>query len=159
MHCLAQNLPRCPCPMIISFDLDDTLIPGAKTFDTEKQTVLHRFLGFERIRFGTIELFSELRQKGHNIYIYTTSFRSVTKIKLTFYSYGIPVDFVINHQRHDSVLKDNRARTSKYPPAFDIDVHIDDSQGLRIEGERFNFKTIIVSENDKNWGQTILENL
>jgi hypothetical protein len=145
--------------MIVSFDLDDTLIPGTKTFDTEKQTVVHRLLGFERIRLGTIELFRALGQKGHSIYIYTTSFRSVTKIKLIFYSYGIPVDMVINQQLHDSVLKKTRTRTSKYPPAFDIDVHIDDSPGLRIEGERFNFKTIIVSEKDKNWAQTILDNL
>lgn len=145
--------------MTISFDLDDTLIPGTKRFETEKQTIIHRLFGLETIRLGTVELFRELRQRGHRIYIYTTSFRSTVKIKLTFYFYGIPVDTVINQQRHDRQLRENKTRTSKFPPAFDIDVHIDDSPGLKIEGERFNFKTIIVDEHDKGWGQTILKSL
>ena len=145
--------------MTISFDLDDTLIPGTKRFDTEKQTVVHRLLGLEKIRLGTIDLFKELRSKGYRIYIYTTSFRSVIKIKLMFYSYGIPVDTVINQQQHDRRLKESRIRTSKYPPAFGIDIHVDDSPGLRIEGEKFNFRTIIIDEGDKNWSRTIFENL
>ena len=111
---------------------NDTLIPGTKKFETEKQTIVHRLLGLEKIRFGTIELFKALRNKGHRIYIYTTSFRSTAKIKLTFYSYGIPVDIAINQQRHDRQLRENKTRTSKFPPAFNIDVHVDDSPGLRI---------------------------
>jgi hypothetical protein len=145
--------------MTISFDLDDTLIPGTKRFETEKQTIIHRLLGLETIRLGTVKLFRELRNNGHRIYIYTTSFRSTAKIKLTFYSYGIPVDTAINQQRHDRQLGENKSRTSKFPPAFNIDVHVDDSPGLRIEGERFNFKTIIVDEHDENWAQTILKSL
>jgi hypothetical protein len=145
--------------MIISFDLDDTLIPGTKKFETEKRTIIQRIFGIEKIRLGTIELFKELRNKGHRIYIYTTSFRSAAKIKLTFYSYGVPVDIVINQQRHDRQLKEDKTRTSKFPPAFNIDVHVDDSPGLRIEGERYNFKTIIVDEYDKNWGLTILKSI
>ena len=145
--------------MTISFDLDDTLIPGSKRFETEKQTIIHRSLRLERIRLGTVDLFKELRNKGHRIYIYTTSFRSTIKIRLTFYCYGIPVDAAINQKRLDRQLGENKTRTSKFPPAFNIDVHVDDSPGLRIEGERFNFKTIIIDEHDKKWGKTILKSL
>lgn len=145
--------------MIISFDLDDTLIPGTKRFHTEKQTIIQRILGVEEIRLGTIELFKTLRGKGYRIYIYTTSFRSATKIKFTFYTYGISVDVAINQQRHDKEMREHKATTSKYPPAFHIDVHVDDSPGLRIEGERSNFRTIIVDENDQNWGQKVLQSL
>lgn len=145
--------------MIISFDLDDTLIPGTKRFDTEPQNLFHRALGLEKIRRGTIDLFRELKSRGHTIYIYTTSFRPATKIKMTFFSYGIPVDYVINQQKHNGKLKENRTRSSKYPPAFGIDIHIDDSPGLTIEGERLNFKTIIIDEQDKEWVQTILARL
>lgn len=145
--------------MIISFDLDDTLIPGTKTFGTEKHSIVQRLIGLEKIRYGTVELFKELRSKGHSIYIYTTSFRPTLKIKLTFYLYGIPVDKVINQQLHDKELKEIKTRTSKYPPAFGIDIHVDDSPGLRIEGERFNFKTIIVDEHDKDWTGTVLKSV
>jgi hypothetical protein len=143
--------------MIISFDLDDTLIPGTKTFETESQNLMQRLTGIERIRKGTIELFKELRSRGHNIYIYTTSFRPTLKAKLTFLSYGIPVDKVINQQCHDRELKEHRTRCSKFPPAFGIDIHVDDSPGLKIEGEKFNFRTIIIEEKDLGWTDKILE--
>jgi len=145
--------------MIISFDLDDTIIPGIKTFATEEHNFLQRIAGIEKIRLGTIKLFQELRLQGHSIYIYTTSFRPILKTKFTFYTYGIPVDKVINQKCHDEELKENKGRCSKFLPAFGIDLHVDDSPGLKIEGEKFNFKTIIIKEADKNWTQTILENL
>src|SRR6218665_4129876 len=141
--------------MIISFDLDDTLIPGTKVFVTEKQTILQRFLGLEKIRSGTIALFHELRSQGHTVYIYTTSFRSAFRIHLMFCMYGIPVSKVINQQLHNRVLKEHKSRTSKYPPAFGIDAHVDDSIGLHIEESRYHFKTIIISEQDIDWGDMV----
>ena len=143
--------------MIISFDLDDTLIPGTKSFDTEDQNLLQRLAGIEKIRKGTIGLFKQLRSRGHCIYIYTTSFRPTLKAKLMFMSYGIPVNKVINQQCHDQELKGNKARCSKFPPAFGIDIHVDDSIGVKMEGEKFNFKTIIIEENGVNWTETILK--
>jgi hypothetical protein len=142
--------------MIISFDLDDTIIPGTKTFATEEQNLIQKLTGIEQIRKGTIELFKELRSRGHNIFIYTTSFRPTLKVKLTFLSYGIQVDRVINQQCHDRELKENRTRCSKFPPAFRIDVHVDDSPGLKIEGDKFNFRTIIIEENDVTWIHKVL---
>lgn len=59
--------------MIISFDLDDTLIPGIKKFETEKRSISQKLCGIEKIRFGTIELMKSCKLQGHKIYIYTTS--------------------------------------------------------------------------------------
>ncbi|HYF68985.1 MAG TPA: HAD family hydrolase [Ohtaekwangia sp.] len=143
--------------MIISFDLDDTLIPGTKQFDTEQQNLIQKLTGIEKIRKGTIGLFKELRSRGHSIYIYTTSLRPTFKANLTFRSYGIPVDRIINQQCHDRELKENKTRCSKFPPAFGIDIHVDDSPGLKIEGERFNFRTIIISEGDLTWTDKVLK--
>lgn len=145
--------------MIISFDLDDTLIPGTKTFDTEDQNLLQRLIGVEKIRKGTIGLFKQLRSRGYSIFIYTTSFRPTLKAKLTFMSYGISVDRVINQQCHDKELKENRTRCSKFPPAFGIDIHVDDSIGVGMEGDRFKFKTIIIEEDDLNWTEAILRSV
>lgn len=142
--------------MTISFDLDDTLIPGTKVFETEPQKFIQRITGTEKIRKGTIGLFKELRTRGHRIYIYTTSFRPTLKAKWTFLTYGIPVDRVINQQCHEKELRERKTQCSKYPPAFGIDIHVDDSPGLRIEGERFNFKTIIIEEKDQSWTERIL---
>ncbi|WP_207536454.1 hypothetical protein [Desertivirga arenae] len=56
-------------------------------------------------------------------------------------------------------MREQSKRTSKYPPAFNIDVHIDDSFGLKIEGDRYNFATIIIKEDDDGWQKTVLERL
>ena len=145
--------------MIISFDLDDTLIPGTKIFETEKRNFLQKLAGVEPIRKGTIELFKTLRYQGHAIFIYTTSFRNIYKVKFYFLSYGIAVDKVINQQYHDKKLGADKNRSSKFPSAFGIDVHVDDSPGLKIEGEKFNFRTIIVEEKDLNWTKKIVESI
>jgi hypothetical protein len=143
--------------MKISFDLDDTIIPGLKTFETEPQTFVHRLFGIEKIRKGTIELFRELKDRKHCVGIYTTSFRSKTKIKLTFLLNGFLVDFVINQQRHLKELNDRQSKPSKYPTIFNIDIHIDDSKGVEIEGEKYNFQTIIIDEKETNWTNIVLE--
>lgn len=145
--------------MIISFDLDDTLIPGIKRFKTEKRGFLQRIFGLEALRIGTIELVKLLQANGHKVYIYTTSLRSKKKIWLTFYIHGIKPDMIINQDVHNKTLREKAKNHSKYPPVFKIDVHVDDSKGVEIEGRRHNFKTIIVAEEDSNWVDSILSEL
>lgn len=145
--------------MKISFDLDDTIIPGIKTFETEPQTFIHRIFGIEKIRKGTIELFKELKKQNHIVGIYTTSFRSVFKIKLLFLLNGFSVDFIINQNKHLQALKNSQNKPSKYPSLFNIDIHIDDSKGVALEGEKYNFKTIIVDEDVESWKEFVLKNI
>ncbi len=144
--------------MRISFDLDDTIISTSK-FSLEKESVWSKIIKAERIRLGTVTLFKKLRSENHQIYIYTTSYRSKIKIKLMFLSYGIPVSFVINQQLHNKRVKKKGKNISKFPPEFNIDVHIDDSFGVEMEGQRFGFKTIIVSTNNINWVNFILKEI
>lgn len=76
-----------------------------------------------------------------------------------FLSYRISVGKIINQRLHNEVLREQRNRASKYPPAFGIDVHIDDSPRLKIEGERYNFATIIIDEGDVDWKETVVKEL
>ena len=145
--------------MTISFDLDDTLIPSSKIFNTERQNLLQRICGIEKIRTGTIELIKDLQKQGHKVFVYTTSFRSTSKIWWTFFSYGVRVDKIINQQVHNRTLREKSKNYSKYPPAFNIDFHIDDSAGIKIEGDRYNFKTIIVTDNELAWTDYIQQAL
>jgi len=145
--------------MKISFDLDDTIIPGSKVFETERQTLFQKLLGVERIRKGTIELFKELKKQDHKVGIYTTSYRSCTKIKLLFLLNGFLLDFIINQKRHLLKVNNGNIHCSKYPLAFNIDLHIDDSRGVEIEGERYGFRTIIIDEQQPEWNNIILTQL
>ena len=130
-----------------------------KDFSDRRTKLAAKTIWNRKIRKGTIELFKELKLREHIIYIYTTSFRPSLKMLLTFHLYGIPVDRFINQGHHDKELKENRNRTSKYPPAFGIDIHVDDLPGVRIEGERHNFRTIIIDPRDNNWIQTVIGHL
>lgn len=141
--------------MNISFDLDSTLIPHGNEFEAEKRTLFATFLGIEPIRLGTAKLISDLQKQGHTIHIYTTSFRKKTTIRLMLFYYGIKVGKIINEYQNQRTLKRINKSVSKYPPAFGFDLHIDDAKGVEMEGEKLNFKTIIVKTNDKNWIETI----
>ena len=141
--------------MNISFDLDSTLIPNGKEFEIEKVNKIAKYFGIEEIRKGTSELISHLQSEGHKIHIYTTSFRTKRKIRLTLKYYGIKINRIINQTKNQKVLKSMNINSSKYPTAFDFDIHIDDSKGVGIEGKKFNFKVIIIEPTDKNWIEKI----
>ena len=141
--------------MNISFDLDSTLIPNGKEFETENRNGIAKLFGIEEIRKGTRELISDLQNQGHKVHIYTTSYRSKRKIRLTLNYYGIKVNRIVNEKENRKVLKSLNMNSSKFPPAFDFDLHIDDLKGVGIESERFNFKTIIIEPTDENWIEKI----
>ncbi|TFF29748.1 hypothetical protein [Mucilaginibacter psychrotolerans] len=142
--------------MKISFDLDDTIIPGSKKFEVEQQTLLQRLLGMEPIRKGTVMLFKTLKQRGYTVGVYTTSHRSYSHIKLLFLLNGFPVDFVINQKQHSLKLSGSGIHCSKYPLAFNIDLHIDDSRGVEVEGQRYGFKTLIIEDQQLDWVSLVL---
>ena len=141
--------------MNISFDLDGTLIPYSKEFETEKLNKVAEFLGVEKIRKETKKLIADLQNQGHKIHIYTTSFRSKRKIRRTLKYYGIKVDRIINQSENQEVLKSLNISSSKYPTAFGFDLHIDDSKGVGIEGERYNFPVIVIEPTELNWCEKI----
>jgi hypothetical protein len=145
--------------MKISFDLDDLLICGMKKFETEPASLFHKLFSAENLRIGTVKLFKELEAQGHQVFIYTTSFRSPFRIWLTFKMHGLTLNGIYNKTIHDRIISGLNFSCSKFPPMFGIEVHIDDSEGVRMEGEKYNFRTIIISENDTVWTEKVLKEL
>lgn len=142
--------------MKISFDLDDTLIPSSKgDFPTENRNLIQRILGIEFIRKETRQLFNELKSAGHQVGVYTTSFRSPFKIKFQFLTYGIKTDFIVNQTINAKRLRELNISSSKYPPAYNIDLQIDDLRGVGMEGDKFGFETVIISKTSSNWTEVI----
>ncbi len=136
--------------MKVAFDLDDTLIQSEYSFPTEKpkKYFFARFLSFEELREGTFEIFDFCKQQKWETWIYTTSFRNTFYIRKIFWLYNISLNGVINQEIHNKKVK---IRSSKHPPSFDIDVIIDNSEGVKIEGERYNFNAIWVQPNNGKW--------
>jgi hypothetical protein len=102
----------------------------------------------------------ELRARRHELWIYTTSYRSPRYLRRWFASFGIPLEGVVNQERHDRVIKRTGYPVyppSKFPPAFGIDLHIDDSEGVAMEGKQFHFRVLVVSPDDLNWASRVLK--
>ena len=143
--------------MRISFDIDDTIVCAASVPAEQFVPRWKRWLYPERMRQGTRYLMRELIDRRHQIWIYTTSYRSPRYLSGWFGSLGIPISGVVNQQRHDHVV--GRRGPSKYPPAFGIDLHIDDSEGVAEEGRRHGFRVVVVAPEDGAWTVRVLEAL
>jgi len=147
--------------MRISFDVDETLVCREAAVPVEASVLpgfIHRRFG-EPLRRGTGALMQELRQRGWSIWIYTSSGRTAFQIRRWLWLYGLRVDGVINEERHRRELSSRPfARLpSKYPPAFGIDLHVDDSEGVRMEGEEHGFKVVIIRPHDGDWTRKVLD--
>jgi hypothetical protein len=136
--------------MKIAFDLDNTLIQYEYAFSTEtpKKKLFAKLFGAEALRLGTVELFHFCQKQNWETWIYTTSFRSKVRIKTLFWVHNIALNGVINQTIHNKKVT---VRSSKHPPTFGIDVLIDDSEGVQLEGERFGFEVIVVKPDNDDW--------
>ena len=146
--------------MRISFDLDDTLIPSGSSSALEplRFAEVARAFGIERLRAGTREMFAALRERDHSIWIYSSSLRSRHRVELLFRWHGLWVDGIVTFERHRQAMTARSlvSRPTKFPPAFGIDLHIDDAEGVRIEGERHGFRVLVVAPDDHAWVDRIL---
>ncbi|PPK88468.1 hypothetical protein CLV84_1436 [Neolewinella xylanilytica] len=142
--------------MLISFDIDNTLIPYSDEFPVEANSVLTGLLGGEKLRRGTVQLFRELERQGHHLWLYTTSFRSRWYLRRTFLAYGLWPERIINGYDSSKVLRAHQCSASKNPALFGIDLHIDDAPGVRTEGLTYCFETLIIETGDLHWVSHVL---
>ncbi|MFC6340144.1 hypothetical protein GIR22_02205 [Pseudomonas sp. CCM 7891] len=145
----------------ISFDIDDTLACQLHHCAVEQSRLpacVHRWLG-EPLRTGTRSLTRELRRQGCSIWVYTSSGRTPSYIRRWLLLYGIRVDGVVNSVRHNHALTVHGLANSpsKFPPAFDIDLHVDDSEGVQSEGYDHGFRVVVVRPDDELWAQRVLD--
>ena len=146
--------------MRIAFDLDDTIIRGRIPFPLEAlpRNFLRKLFCRERIRKGCVKLMNDLRRANHEVWIYTTSYRDSFWTRLMFRAYGAKIDRMINQYDHERQMKkmhQKYSRCSKFPPAFGIDLLIDECGGVLIESQKFNFKLLQVDPDDENWDDKI----
>ncbi len=148
--------------MKVSFDLDDTLFVSPEKFKTEEELKFpFNKIYKERLRYGTVELLSWIREQGIELWVYTTSFRSERYIRGLFRRYGIKLDDVVNGYRHASeVQADKReAMPSKYPSKYRIDLHIDDDISVKQNGRAYGFKVFIIGAQDEQWTDKIKQEI
>jgi hypothetical protein len=139
----------------ISFDIDDTLVCDSSV-PAERPASRWKKLWYpEHLRHGAPDLMRALIARRHEIWVYTTSCRGPWYVRGWFRSFRIPISGVVNQGRHERVV--GRRGPSKYPPAFGIDLHVDDSPGVAEEGRRHGFEVVVVTPQDMDWAARVLE--
>jgi hypothetical protein len=145
--------------MRISFDVDDTLVCGSSVPTEPAAPWWARPWFHERLRRGTRDLMRALLERRCKLWIYTTSYRSPAYLRWWFRTLGVRLEGAVNQDIHDQMVKLPQGPyypPSKFPPAFQIDLHIDDSEGVAIEGRRFHFDVVVVSPSDLEWTSRVL---
>ena len=138
--------------MRIAFDLDGTLIPmPGSAMATEPRRLLPWLISRDPIRQGAPMLLRQLRGEGHELWVYTTSLRGPIRLGLWFATFGVQLDGIVNSARHSAVMAQHAIGCSKYPPAFGIDLLVDDAEGVSMEGERFGFSVLRLFGDDASW--------
>ncbi|WP_211339455.1 hypothetical protein [Hymenobacter perfusus] len=137
-------------PVRLAFDLDNTLIRNNYLFPLEQPRwpLLARLFGGEGLRQGIVQAARFCRAQGWEVWVYTTSYRSAWYIRRLFWLHGIRLDGVVNQQWHDRHV---RVRCTKHPPTFGINLLVDDSEGVRLEGERYGFRVLVAPPEDAEW--------
>jgi hypothetical protein len=148
----------------ISFDLDDTLVPCGRPMATVAPASIKRALCSEPLRAGAPKLLRELVAAGHEVGVYTSSDRARARVRLDFWTYGVALGHVVNKTVHDRWWRslDRRRRAElapcvKFPPAFGIDLLVDDSEAIALRGRVLGFEVVVVDPGDPDWRAKVLQ--
>ncbi len=144
--------------MRVSFDVDGLLVSPRDDFPVEKRIVPFSFGIREAPRSGTRKLFHEIRRLHGEVWIYTSSTRSALYVRMWLFLHGIKISGVVNADVHNRALSGMRfsRMPSKYPPAFGIDLHVDDAPGVAMEGKDHGFEVVVIEPANPDWVNTVL---
>ena len=146
----------------ISFDLDEVLFVSPDTHKTEPMLPFpFNKIFIEHIRLGAPRLIKELRNRGYEVWVYTSSFRTERYIKILFMLYGVRFDEIVNAQRHlKEVQRDKKEMLpQKLPNRYRISLHIDDEEIVATYGKAYGFDVFQLNAQDDEWEEKILERM
>ena len=145
--------------MRISFDLDDVLFVSPDKYETEPvPKLLDKRLFRERLRKGTPELIHTLQERGYEVWIYTSSYRTVRYLRALFRAYRIRFDGIVNASRHNNEVQSDRKERlpQKLPNFYRISLHIDDEKAIQDNALRYGYRTMRICEPDEHWVEKVL---
>ncbi|UZR96779.1 hypothetical protein [Chondrinema litorale] len=151
--------------MRIAIDLDGTLVRGNYPFPLEKvaQEYEDIFLSRECLRAGICELYSYIKESNYEFWIYTFSFRKIEEIECLFKKYNVQLDGIINYMIHKGRISEIDLEElrwiQKYPPAFGIDLLVDDLEEVKLDGDRLKFEVLLLKEKDLHWVEKVIDKL
>ena len=145
--------------MRVSFDLDEVLFVLPETHKTEPP--LHfpfNYIYKERLRLGTPDVIRTLQSQGYEVWVYTSSFRSMNYIKGLFRHYHVKFDGIVNGNRHiKEVQRDNKELLpQKLPSKYRISLHIDDEAIVCSLGKQYGYNVYQLNAQDDDWKEKVI---
>jgi hypothetical protein len=157
-----------PMKFRISFDLDDTLVPPLGNGDVPRDPcgvplLLRRFFP-DSLRAGARALLHQLADKGIELWVYTSSNRSERAIRTWWWLQGLPrLGGVVNGRKHWERMRlcGIHRPPTKAPALWNIDLHVDDCQGVKVEQVMHCFsgatEVLVVELTDIQWTDRVVE--
>ncbi len=145
--------------MKVSFDLDEVLFVSPDDFEVEPPLRFPLNIMFpERLRKGTPYLINELQNRGFEVWVYTSSFRSEVYIRSLFRYYNIKFDDIVNGTRHKAEVQRDREATlpQKLPGHYRISLHIDDEDVVIQNARAYGYRALQIREPDEHWTDKVL---
>ena len=146
--------------MRVSFDLDEVLFVSPLTNKTEPELPFPLNCIFrERLRLGAPELIRKLQDEGFEVWVYTSSFRSIRYIQHLFYWYGVTFDGIVNATRHMKEVQRNHKEMlpGKMPNHYRISLHIDDETVVANNGKQYGFNVYQLDQQDEQWARSVMD--
>ena len=145
--------------MRVSFDLDEVLFVLPETHKTEPP--LHfpfNYIYKERLRLGTPDVIRTLQSQGYEVWVYTSSFRSMNYIKGLFRHYHVKFDGIVNGNRHlKEVQRNNKEQLpQKLPSKYRISLHIDDEAIVCSLGKQYGYNVYQLNAQDDDWKEKVI---
>lgn len=133
-------------------------MPELGEFRTTKPEGLSALVYNRALREGTLELMRQLQTEGWEVWVYTLAPLPVARLKLYFALQGVSLGGVVTGQDHASAVRNKRApsHSVKHPPAFGIDLMVDDKALTTQAGRQYQFATHQITTK-LNWTEPILE--
>ncbi len=145
--------------MKVSFDLDGVLFVNPEECEVEPalRFPLNRLFP-DRLRKGTVQLIHELRSRKFEVWVYTSSFRTVTYIRALFRNYHVTLDEIINAQRHEVEVqvKHKQRLPDKMPGYYRIGLHVDDENHVMEQSHLYGFRALQIAGPDPDWAEKVL---
>lgn len=145
--------------MRVSFDLDEVLFVSPKTHKTEPEPKFpFNMIYKERLRLGTPKLIRQLQDEGYEVWVYTSSFRTMQYIKGLFRLYKVNFDGIVNGQRHMKEVQAGHSQTlpNKMPNHYRISLHIDDESVMVTSGKAYGFNVFQIYAQDDDWAEKVM---
>jgi hypothetical protein len=155
-------------PLVISFDLDGTLLCDGNEHlaDPAVPSLMGPFgCREDKLRLGALTLLRGLAAEGHQIWIYTQSLRGKSDMTDWLESLGVSLAGYVNLPLHETACEKHGIvgkRPRKCPHLFGINVHVDDDEQVAAECRDTSCRVIVIRPEDVDFEASVrkeIENL